>query len=222
MEFFADAVSGMVGGGFIYTNKETLSVGIACSVDAFIEKKIVPNDLLERFKSHPSISRLIRKGETLEYSGHMIPEGGYKQVPRIISDGFLLVGDAAHLVNASLYHEGTNLAMASGLYAAEAIIEAKKKGDFSKNGLRSYREKLENSFVMKDLKKYRKVETWAHANPKFFKEYSDLILDLIKDYFTISEKPKEAIQEDLYHKFRARLSPLRAIVALNKLRKTFF
>ncbi|MBN4054080.1 FAD-dependent oxidoreductase [Nitrospira defluvii] len=222
MEFFADSVAGMVGGGFIYTNKETLSVGIACSVDAFIEKKTVPNDLLERFKSHPSIQRLIRHGETLEYSGHMIPEGGYLQVPEISTDGLLLVGDAAHLVNASLYHEGTNLAMASGLYAAEAIIEAKKTEDFSKKGLQSYQKKLEGSFVMKDLRKYQKVESWAHANPKFFKEYPDLVLDLIKDYFTISEKPKEAIQEGLYKKFRSHLSPIRAMIELNKLRKTFF
>jgi len=222
MEFFADAVAGMVGGGFIYTNKETLSIGIACSIDAFIEKKIVPNDLLERFKRHPSIRRLIRKGETLEYAGHMIPEGGYNQVPQILTDGLLLVGDAAHLVNTSLYHEGTNLAMASGLYAAEAIIEAKKKEDFSKESLQSYQAKMDSSFVMKDLKKYQKVEAWAHANPKFFTEYPNLALDLIKDYFTISEKPKESIQADLYQKLRKHLSPFRALVELNKLRKTFF
>ncbi len=222
MEFFGDSVAGMVGGGFIYTNKDTLSLGIACSIDAYIGKKIVPNDLLERFKSHPSIRRLIRKGETLEYSGHMIPEGGHKQVPEVVTDGLLLVGDAAHLVNASLYHEGTNLAMASGLFAAEAIIEAKNRGDFSKESLSSYHKKLSNSFVFKDLNKYRDVEAWAHANPKFFTEYPDLCLDLIKDYFTISEKPKAEIQDAIYKKFRKKLSPLRALVELNKVRKALF
>ncbi len=222
MEFFGDAVAGMVGAGFIYTNKETLSVGVACTINAFIDKKIVPNDLLERFKAHPSIRRLIRKGETLEYSGHMIPEGGYNQVPEIITDGLVLVGDAAHLVNASFYHEGTNLAMASGLYAAETIIEAKEKGDFSQKGLQGYRTKLEESFVLKDIKKYRLVESWANKNPKFFKEYPDLALDLLKDYFTISEKPKETIQKELTKKFRSKIKLLRTMVELNQFRKTFF
>lgn len=222
MEFFGDAVSGAVGAGFIYTNKETLSVGIACSADAFISKKIVPNDLLEHFKAHPSIRRMIQKGETLEYSGHMIPEGGYKQVPKVVTDGLLLVGDAAHLVDASFYHEGTNLAMASGLFAAEAIIAAKEKGDFTAAGLRSYKKKLDESFVMKDLKKYRNVEAWSHANPQFFKEYPDLLLDILKDYFTVSEKPKKEIQKQIAKKIRSHLSPFQAILTANRFRKIFF
>lgn len=222
MEFFGDAVAGTVGAGFIYTNKDTLSVGVACSINAFIDKKIVPNDLLERFKKHPSIHRLIRKGETLEYAGHMIPEGGYNQVPEVVANGLLLVGDAAHLVNASFYHEGTNLAMASGLFAAETIIEAKGTGDFSRHGLRSYVTKLEESFVLKDLKKYRQVETWAHKNEKFFKEYPDLLLETLKDYFTVSEISKGEIQQRITKKLRNKLKPLRTLVELNQFRKTFF
>lgn len=222
MEFFGDSVAGMVGAGFIYTNQETLSVGVGCSVDSFIEKKIVPNDLLERFKDHPSIKRLLRGGQTLEYSGHLIPEGGFNQVPTLCADGFLVVGDAAHLVDSSFYHEGTNLAMASGVLAAETVIEAKKKGDFSRATLGLYQEKLNASFVMKDLKKYRRVEAWSHSNPKFFKEYPDLILSIIKEYFTISETPKEEIQKSIYAKLRAHLSPFRALIELNKFRQAFF
>lgn len=222
MECFGDVVAGTVGAGFIYTNKETLSVGVACSINAFIDKKIVPNDLLERFKNHPSIRRLIRGGETLEYAGHMIPEGGYNQVPEVIADGLLLVGDAAHLVNASFYHEGTNLAMASGLFAAETVIEAKKKEDFSRQGLKAYLQKLEDSFVLKDLKKYRQVEIWAHKNDRFFKEYPDLMLEVFKDYFTVSENPKAKIQQNIIKKLRAQLRPLRTLVELNRFRKSFF
>jgi electron transfer flavoprotein-quinone oxidoreductase len=132
------------------------------------------------------------------------------------------VGDAAHLVNASFYHEGTNLAMASGLYAAETIIEAKEKEDFSAQTLKRYQEKLNNSFVMKDLRKYRAVEKWSHENPKFFKEYPDVALDMLKDYFSISEMPKETIQKEAYRKVRAHLSPIQAFLELNKFRKTFF
>ncbi len=222
IEYFADAVDGMVGAGFIYTNQESLSIGVACSIGSFIEKKTTPNNLLERFKSHPSIKRLLRGGQTLEYSGHMVPEGGFYHVPKLYTDGLLLVGDAAHFVNASLYHEGTNLAMASGVIAAETIIAARPKGDFSRQTLSEYPARLEKSFVMRDLKKYRGVEKFLHSNTKFFKEYPDLLLDLMKDYFEISETPKEEIQKKLYQKFRSRLSPFQALLEMNKFRKAFF
>jgi len=222
MEFFGDAVSGMVGAGFLYTNKESLSIGVGCSVRSFVEKKIVPHELLERFKAHPSIRRLIRGGETLEYSGHMIPEGGFHQVPQLFTDGLLLVGDAAHLVNSSFYHEGTNLAMASGVLAAETVIEAKRKGDFSKRTLSAYRDRLDDSFVMKDLKKYRRVESWCHANEKYFKTYPDLLLDVLEGYFTISETPKSEIQKAAYKRLRAAIPPWKALIEAYKFRKTFF
>jgi len=222
MEFFGDAVAGMVGGGFLYTNKETLSIGVACSIQSFIKKKMTPNDLLNRFKEHPSIRRLIRGGEVLEYSGHMIPEGGFHQVPHLYADGLLVVGDAAHLVDTSFYHEGTNLAMASGVMAAETAIAAKGMADFSCSALSGYKAKLDASFVMKDLKKYRSVEAWAHAHPKFFTDYPDMLLDVLQDYFTISETPKEEIQARIYRKIRSQTSTLQALLELNKFRTTFF
>jgi electron transfer flavoprotein-quinone oxidoreductase len=222
MEFFAGAVGGLVGSAFIYTNKDTLSVGVGCTIDAYMQHRITPHDIAERFKNHPSIRRYIRGGELLEYSAHMIPEGGYHQVPRLVADGFLLVGDAAHFVNASFYHEGTNLAMASGMLAAESIIKAKESGDFSRNSLQGYVEKLENSFVLKDLYHYRKLSEWTHQNPKFFKDYPDLLIDLIKDYFTISETPKEEIWQQILSKWKGQLSVSRALWELNRFRKVMF
>ncbi len=222
MEFFADAVAGMVGAGFVYTNRESLSVGVGCSVHAFVEKKITPHDLLARFKEHPSIRRLIRGGQPLEYSGHMIPEGGFHHIPKLCTHGLLLAGDAAHFVNSSFYHEGTNLAMASGVFAAETVIEAKEKGDFSALGLSGYEKRLEESFVMKDLRKYRAVESWCHANGKFFKEYPDLLLATLKEYFSISERPKAETQDAVYRNLKSKLPPWKTFLEINRFRKAFF
>jgi electron transfer flavoprotein-quinone oxidoreductase len=177
---------------------------------------------MERFKSHPSIKRYIRGGELLEYSAHMIPEGGYHQVPTLVTDGCLLVGDAAHFVNASFYHEGTNLAMASGALAAEAIIKAKERGDFSQKSLQGYVEKLQSSFVLKDLHHYRKLSEWTHQNPKFFKDYPDLLIGLIRDYFTISETPKAEIWRQILSKWRGRISLTKTLWELNRFRKAMF
>lgn len=154
IEFMGETSLGMAGMGFLYTNKETISLGVGVMVNHLRDKRIKPYEILESVKQHPMIRKLIQGGETLEYSGHLIPEGGYYSVPPLSGDGWCLVGDAAQLVN-FVHREGTNLAMSSGRMAGEAIIEAKAKGDFSASSLRLYDEKVKTSFIMKDLKKYK-------------------------------------------------------------------
>jgi acetyl-CoA carboxylase beta subunit len=122
-----------------------------------------PYELLNKLKEHPVIRPLIEGGELLEYSAHLIPEGGYNAMPPLYTDGALLAGDAAMLVN-NVHWEGTNLAMMSGKYAAETAIDALEKGDFSANTLSLYQKKLENSFILKDLKSYKDVMGFAEKN----------------------------------------------------------
>ena len=119
--------------------------------------------LLNQLKDHPVIRPLIAGGELLEYSAHLIPEGGFNSMPPLYSDGVLIVGDAAMLVN-NVHWEGTNLAMMSGKFAAETAIDAIDKDDFSANALSLYQKKLENSFVLKDLKSYKDVMGFAEKN----------------------------------------------------------
>lgn len=154
IEFMGETSLGMAGMGFLYTNKDTISLGIGVMVNHLRDKRIKPYELLESVKQHPMLRKLIQGGETKEYSGHLIPEGGYNSVPPLSGAGWVVAGDAAQLVN-FVHREGTNLAMTSGKLAAEAIIEAKAKGDFSAASLRRYDEKIRESFVLKDLKKYR-------------------------------------------------------------------
>ncbi|HLA38947.1 MAG TPA: FAD-dependent oxidoreductase [Candidatus Glassbacteria bacterium] len=204
-EYFGDAVKGMVGSGFIYTNKDSISVGVGCTIDDFIAAQVSPNDLLEYFKSHPRIRALVRGGEVVEYSTHMITEDTYDELPELAGDGLLLVGDAAGLINASIYHEVTNLAMASGVAAAEAVIEAKEKGDFSKETLSAYRRKLEESFVLKDMFHFRYVVHFLKNHKQFLREYPDIFIELMLDYFTVSETPKAQVRKDVIRKFRQRI-----------------
>jgi len=204
-EYFGDAVKGMVGSGFIYTNQDSISVGVGCTIEDFIAAQVSPNDLLEYFKSHPRIRALVRGGQTVEYSTHMITEDTYDELPQLIDHGLLLVGDAAGLINASIYHEVTNLAMASGVAAAEAVIEAREKGDFSKETLSVYRRKLEESFVLKDMFHFRHVVHFLKNHKQFLSEYPDLFIDLMLDYFTVSETPKAQVRKDVIRKFRKRI-----------------
>ena len=118
------------------------------------DKRVKPYEILESVKQHPMIRKLIQGGETKEYSGHLIPEGGYHSIPKLSGEGWCAVGDAAQLIN-FVHREGTNLAMTSGRFAGEAIVEAKQRGDFSAASLKRYDELIKASFVMKDLKKYK-------------------------------------------------------------------
>lgn len=154
IEFMGETSLGMAGMGFLYTNKNTLSLGIGVMVNHLRDKKIKPYELLDAVKQHPMIRKLIQGGEIKEYSGHLIPEGGYHSIPPLSGHGWVICGDAAQLVN-FVHREGTNLAMTSGRLAAEAIIEAKQQEDFSAASLKRYDEKIKASFIHKDLKKYK-------------------------------------------------------------------
>ncbi len=214
-EVFGQAVQGTFGSGFVYTNKESLSIGVGASIHDMNRHHLNPNDVLEQFKKHPSIRPLIRGGETVEYAAHMIPEGGYTHLPQLVRDGIILTGDAAGLVNASHYHEGSNLAMASGVLAAETVIAAQKKGDYSAQTLMSYQNRLNESFVMKDLKKFQRVSAFFNQNPHILRDYPDALVELLKDYFSISEKPKAEIEKEVLRKFR------REIGVMNLVRDVF-
>jgi len=197
--------------GFMYTNRDTISLGIAINLRDLDKSGQRPNVLMEQFKSHPSIAPLILDGELKEYSAHLIPEGGYDYVSRIHTDGMMVVGDAAMLVNAVNW-EGTNLAMTSGIMAGQTVIEAKKANDFSARMLAKYRERLESSFVLRDLRKYREIPKFFSTNPHFFSLYPETMNELAYMWHVVDDETKEAkikeIQSTLF-KRRSRLGLLR-------------
>lgn len=208
LEYFGDAAKGMRGSGFIYTNRESISVGVGCAISDFVEKNISPYDLLDYFKNHPSIKPLVRGGEVVEYSTHMIIEESMKELPRLVRDGLMLVGDSAGLCNSSIYHEVTNIAMASGVYAGETVVQAREKKDFSEQALSAYMEKLRGSFVWKDMEDCKDFQDFLIHNNQFLKEYPDLFIELLIDFFRVSDKPKKQIKKEIYKKFRGNVKLL--------------
>src|SRR5438093_1493664 len=130
IECFGDSTMGMSGFMFIYTNRDSLSVGGAALLSEFNKTLRTPNDLMEHFKQHPAIKPLLRGAETVEYLAHLIPEGGHRGIPRVYGPGYLVCGDAAMLSN-PVHREGSNLAMESGRLAGEAVIHGKEAGDYS-------------------------------------------------------------------------------------------
>ena len=181
----------VLGLGFLYTNKNSVSLGLGVGLEDLKKNKINVNDLLENLKQHPLISNLIKDGELLEYNAHLIPEGGFNRIPKLYGNGVMIAGDAAMLVN-NLHWEGTNLAFKSGKFAGETAIEALNNKDYSENSLSLYRQKLENSYVIKDLKTYKNILTNIEPRSKsFFGYYPKKIAEFFETFTNVNTKPKK-------------------------------
>jgi electron transfer flavoprotein-quinone oxidoreductase len=100
----------------------------------------------------------VQGGEIVEYSAHLIPEAGLEMMPKMTSAGMLVAGDAAALcLAAGIWLEGVNFAMASGMYAGEAAVEAARAGDASERGLAGYQRRLAETFVLRDHRRLRRA-----------------------------------------------------------------
>ena len=169
-------------------------------------QKLTPYELLEKMKAHPSIAPLIAGGETREYAAHLLPEGGYKALPQLYGDGWLMVGDSAGFVN-SVHREGSNLAMESGRMAAETLIELLQAGQApSAANLARYQAKLDESFVMKDMKKYRNVPETLHTQRQFINDYPLLFNGAAHRFFTVDGRDKQSKEKEIVATFVQRRS----------------
>jgi electron transfer flavoprotein-quinone oxidoreductase len=207
-EIVGEVTQGMDGVAALYTNRKSLSLCIGANLSSFSRQKVRPYEMMEAFKAHPMVAPLIRGGKSTEYMAHWLAEGGYDAIPQLCGDGFLIAGDSAMLFNA-LHREGSNLAMTSGRFAAEAILEAFQKRDFSRRGLQGYVSRLQSSYIFKDLKKYRRFGQFLHTHPELFTTLPELASRAAREMLTVNELPKREKQKTIWQDFRSSLSLMR-------------
>jgi len=207
-EYYGDAVSGMLGTGFIYANRDSISIGIGVLISELYRQKgsLSPHELLEKFKNHPCVYPLIKGGRTKEYSAHMIPSDGYKNMPRLYTDGLILAGDAAGLLNNSFFHEGVNMAMASGIKAAETILKNRGKRRYDARSLGLYERLLSDCFVLDDMENCRDFMDIMHTHKELVNDYPHVVKDALLKYFEVSENPKRILKRDAFKELRDRIS----------------
>lgn len=200
-EIFGGPMTGMLGLGFLYTNKDSVSIGLGVTLSELVEKSLRPYELLDEMKQHPEIAPLLKDGELLEYSAHLIPEGGFKKVPILFGAGVMVCGDAASFVN-NLHWEGTNLAMISGKLAGETAVIALGKGDFSEHALSRYQQELEASFIMKDLRTYKDLMSGIGERASEFLGYYPKKINSFFEMFTsVDSIPKRKKYRDFIKQF---------------------
>lgn len=212
IEIVGEITQGMDGIAIIYTNRNSLSVAIGANLADFAARKIKPYDLLESFKSHPLVAPLLRGGKPREYLAHWLPEGGFDAIPQLCGDGYLIAGDSAMLFN-PLHREGSNLAMTSGRLAAEAMIEALRKNDTTRSGLLGYVSRMQDSYVMKDMRKYRRFNEFRFNHHELFTSLPQLAGGAAREMLTVNGIPKRQKQEMIWQTIR-RTIPLRRLVRI--------
>jgi electron transfer flavoprotein-quinone oxidoreductase len=161
-EYVGAITGGVKGGAFLYTNRESLSLGVIVQIASLAAARVPAYELMEAFKAHSAVAPLLRGGRLVEYSAHMVPEAGLAGLSRLSGDGILVAGDAAGLCFATgLYLEGINYAIASGAAAGETAAEAAASGRVDAAALRAYERRLRKSFVLRDFHRFRRAPAFV-------------------------------------------------------------
>ena len=190
--------SGVNGGGFIYTNLDTIALGVVLKLPKLSAQKKRPEEIIAELKRHPAIAPLIEGAEVIEYSAHVIPEAGLDMMPKMVADGLLVAGDAAALcLAAGIWLEGVNFAMASGMYAGQSAAQALTAGNTSASGLQSYTKKLNETFVLKDHKKLRKIPHLVLSD-RVQHKYPGFVTGIVERMFRVENPhPKPGVRRIL-------------------------
>jgi electron transfer flavoprotein-quinone oxidoreductase len=190
--------SGVNGGGFVYTNLDTVAVGVVLKLPKLAAQQRRPEEIIAALKDHPAILPLIEGGEVKEYSAHLIPEAGIAMMPKMVGDGLLIAGDAAAMcLAAGIWLEGVNFAMASGIYAGEAATEALRANDLSTAGLGGYQRRLTSTFVLRDHRKLRRAPSLVLSD-RVQHLYPQMIANTVERMFRVDNpSPKPGLRRIL-------------------------
>lgn len=186
---------GVNGGGFVYTNLDTVAVGVVLKLPALTAQQRRPEQIIAAMKSHPAIAPLVEGGEIKEYSAHLIPEAGLAMMPEMAAGGMLVAGDAAALcLAAGIWLEGVNFAIGSGIAAGQAAAEALDRGDVSAEGLAGYRRRLEESFVLRDHRKLHRAPALVLSD-RVQRVYPPMIASIVERMFRVDNPdPKPGLR----------------------------
>lgn len=184
IELFGALTHGMVGTAFLLTNAETLTLGLQALLSDFGQFHENPYALLHQAKGHPALAPLLADCETLEYSAHLIPAANTHELPTLVGDGVMLVGDAAQLCS-PFRRRGSQFAMLSGKLAAETALAAHTAGDFSQKTLRSYQQQLLHSPITDELAENRKIIADLAKRRHFLRKYPETMNAWLTESLTI-------------------------------------
>src|SRR6476659_2823149 len=142
------------GGAWIYGGKDSVvSLGFVTGLD-YPDPRLDPKQVLQSFKTHPFVAKLLAGGKMIRYGAKSMPYGGWWAIPPVAGNGWMILGDSAGFLNSARL-KGIHLAIKSGMLAAETAFEALKKDDASAASLGEFQKKVESSWIKEELWKVR-------------------------------------------------------------------
>ena len=191
-----DCTQGVAGGGFLYTNEESISIGVVMRLDDLEKSGLASSDVHDHMLNHPAIAPLLEDGTLLEYGCHLTIEDGPAMVAHDLTrPGLMIIGDAAGFtLNTGLTIRGMDLAAGSALAAAEAIEKAFQTMDFGQQSMDQYRALLDSSFVGKDMATYAKAPAFLER-PRMYKDYGKLGAEVFYGIFNHDLTPRRHIRK---------------------------
>jgi electron transfer flavoprotein-quinone oxidoreductase len=197
---------GVHGGAFLYTNRDSVSLGIVVSPGQLPASGSTVHAMLQDVKAHPGVRPLIDGGSTVEYSAHLVREDGLRGVPeRLAREGFLVTGEAAGFVmNLGYTVRGMDLALVSGVAAAEAIVAG---GELEP----AYRAALDRSGLPSAMKATDGYTDLLHIQ-RLYRAYPGLALDVAESVFTVDAGRPRRLRRQVRDAMRRRKVPLRTVL----------
>ncbi|MGC9136765.1 FAD-dependent oxidoreductase [Caldivirga sp.] len=179
------------GGAFIYTNKDAVTLGLVIYLEHGGKLDVPVYDLIEEFRLHPFVSRLLKGGQLLEYSAHLTPIAGLRATPpKLYGNGYLVVGDAAgFLLHLGVLIRGVDFAMESGRLAADAVVKAHDQGKYDEEALSIYHQLLNESFILREFNAFKNAHK-ALNNPRLYSDYVMLANAFMSRYFDVDGTPR--------------------------------
>jgi len=186
--------AGVFAGGFLYTNRDTLSLGLIVNIQSLFGRNVYSQELIEQFKLHPAIRSRLKDAELVEYGAKLIGSGWASRPAAFHGPGWMVCGDAAGFVFSNgLVIQGMNYAVRSGLAAAETALEAKAGHDASAAQLRAYDRRLEANGVLPDFRDFEKLDE-VKWNPRIYTVYPRFATELFHEMMTETGLPKQPMR----------------------------
>ncbi|MGO1591077.1 MAG: FAD-dependent oxidoreductase [Ancrocorticia sp.] len=192
-QIVGDATEGLPGGGFMYTNRDSVSIGIVVNVPALEHGNYVVTDVHDHFLEHPAIKPFLEGGELVEYGCHMVAEGGKRMQHDLVRSGLVVIGDAAGFtLNTGFTIRGMDLAAGSARAAATAIGQAFEAEDFSQETLENYVSEYEATFVGADMDTYAKAPDFLES-PEMYGKIGEMLADVLHGVYNLDQSPRKHI-----------------------------
>ncbi len=190
---FVGTTDGLRGGSFLYTNRESISIGMVVHLDSLKASGKAPYQVLDELLQHPQVRKLLKGAVPLEYSAHLISEGGIKAMPKVYTGGMMVAGDAAGLCYTNgINLEGINLAITSGALAAETALQAIEAKDYSARMLSLYKKKLDDSFIIKDMRTFKNAVDMMHLE-RLFQTYPQIVANILEKIYRVDGTPRSKL-----------------------------